>query len=261
MNKENQHYPSIDDLAFEGRNKEYGAYFLRKKYFKHLLISIFISTFLFLLIVSVPILIDYFQGVEQPYEFVPFYVDYAMAPPSADDMNTFAKSLPPPPPPPAEKSPIVVDSVPKEEKKVEEVKPEPEKETPIADSAKGSGAGNNEQGTGNGDDTGIYTTIDAYPRYPGGEIAKLAFLRSQMHYPQAAIKAGIHGVVMVVFVIEKNGTVSNVEVSGGIGGGCNEEAVRVVKMLVWEPCKRNGKPMRVMVKMPIVFGQPGKTSK
>ena len=72
-------------------------------------------------------------------------------------------------------------------------------------------------------------------------------------------KTGIEGVVMVIFVIEPNGTLSNIEVSKGIGGGCDEEAIRVVKaMPLWEPGRRSGRAVRVLVRMPIVFKIPGK---
>jgi protein TonB len=65
---------------------------------------------------------------------------------------------------------------------------------------------------------------------------------------------------MVVFVVEVDGSVSNVNVVNRIGGGCDEEAIRVAReMPRWEPGKRNGRAVRVMVRMPIVFRIPGKS--
>jgi protein TonB len=123
----------------------------------------------------------------------------------------------------------------------------------------GSGGNGGEDGTGPGEDTGIYTTIDVYPRFPGGDQARFYFLRTNIRYPEAAVKTGVEGIVMVVFVIEKDGSVSNVEVSKGIGSGCDEEAVRVIKLMPrWEPGKRSGRAVRVLVRMPIVFRIPSK---
>jgi periplasmic protein TonB len=263
MKKEKPYYLSLDDLAFQERNRDYGAYFLRKKYPLRLFISALISIFLFILLVSVPILMNYFEQ-PVPYEdLMPVIEFYNLNPPSDDELNALAKSLVKPPPQ-EEQIPVVVDTIKKEEKKENELKPNPEQETEPqkTDSLSGSGNGTDKNGAGPGDDTGIYTTIDVYPRFPGGDAARFNFLRALIRYPDAAIKAGIQGVVVVVFVIEQNGSVSNVEVSKGIGGGCDGEAIRVVKMMpLWEPGKRSGRAVRVLVKMPIVFRLPGKGTK
>ena len=250
--------PSLDEIAFEGRNKEYGAYFLRRKYPRYLTISGAIAIFVFLLLVSIPILMDILEKPILYDDMMPVIEFYSLNPPSEDDLSALAKAVQTPPV--VEKVPEVVDTVkPEKEKIKEEIKPETEVEDAKTDSLGGSGGGDDKEGTGPGEDTGIYTTIDVYPRFPGGDQARFYFLRSNIHYPDAAVKAGIQGVVMVVFVIEPNGTISNIEVSKGIGGGCDEEAIRVVKIMpLWEPGKRSGKAVRVLVRMPIVFKVPGK---
>jgi protein TonB len=261
MKQTKVHHPSLDDLAFEGRNKEYGAYYLRKNYRKRLTQSGIAATLLLLLLVSFPILHDLIENPAVVNDMMPVMEFYDLGQPPDDDLYALAKTAEVPPPV-VEKVPVVVDSVKVEEQKVEEVKPKPEQEPERLDSAKGTGGEGNQQGIGPGDDTGIYTTIDVYPRFPGGDQARFAFLRSQVRYPEAAIKAGVQGVVVVVFVIEKDGSVSNVDVSKPIGGGCDEEAIRVVKLMPrWDPGKRSGKAVRVLVKMPIVFRIPGKIPK
>ena len=116
-------------------------------------------------------------------------------------------------------------------------------------------------GIGIGDDTGLATSIDVYPRYPGGDESRLYYLRKQVRYPEQALKALIQGVVMVVFVVEIDGSVSHIDVAKRIGGGCDEEAIRVTReMPRWEPGKRSGRAVRVMVRMPIVFRIPGKSA-
>ena len=69
-----------------------------------------------------------------------------------------------------------------------------------------------------------------------------------------AIETGIHGTVYVNFVVEPDGSISNISVGRGIGGGCDEEAVRVVKMMPkWKPGRQRGKAVRVSFNLPIHF--------
>jgi periplasmic protein TonB len=258
MKEKKQYFPSLDDIAFEGRNKEYGAYYLRRRYPRYLSISGAIAIFVFLVLLSVPIVTDLFEKVPRYDEMMPVIEFYSLNPPSEDDLSALIKAFQPAPE--VEEIPKVVDTVkPEKEKIKEEVKSEEEVKKENADSLAGSGGGQAKEGTGAGEDTGIYTTLDVYPRFPGGDRARFYFLRSNIHYPDAAVKAGIGGVVMVVFVIEPDGSLSNIEVSKGIGSGCDEEAVRVVKIMPrWEPGRRSGRAVRVLVRMPIVFKIPGK---
>jgi len=99
-----------------------------------------------------------------------------------------------------------------------------------------------------------YDEVDVKPTYPGGEMAMMTFLAKQIQYPQEAHESGIQGRVFVGFTVETNGAVSNVEVVKGIGGGCDEEAVRVVKSMPrWIPGKKQGKFVRVNLAIPISF--------
>ena len=258
IDKKRPYIPSLDDIAFEGRNKEYGAYFLRRNYPRYLSISGALGTFIILILVCIPILTDLLEEPPLYDDMMPVIEFYSLNPPSDDDLSALAKSLQAPPE--VEQVPEVVDTIkPEKEKIKEEVKPEIEVEEKNTDSLAGSGGGDDNEGAGPGEDTGIYTTIDVYPRFPGGDQARFYFLRSNIRYPDAAVKARIEGVVMVVFVIEPNGSLSNIEVSKGIGGGCDEEAIRVVKtMPLWEPGRRSGRAVRVLVRMPIVFKIPAK---
>ena len=73
-------------------------------------------------------------------------------------------------------------------------------------------------------------------------------------YPIEAREAGIEGVVFITFVIEIDGSISNIKVLRGIGGGCDDEAVRVIRLMPkWTPGKQNGKEVRVQFNMPIKF--------
>lgn len=86
----------------------------------------------------------------------------------------------------------------------------------------------------------------------------MKFLRDNIKYPQIARESGIQGTVYVTFVVEKDGRVTDIRVLRGIGGGCDEEAVRVIKAMPrWQPGKQRGKPVRVQFNMPIKFTLQG----
>ena len=109
----------------------------------------------------------------------------------------------------------------------------------------------------------IYQIVDEMPQYPGGEKAMMEYVAKNVKYPQEAKDKEIQGRVFVGFVVEKDGSVSTVKVLRGIGGGCDEEAVRVVSsMPKWKPGIKDGKPVRVSYMMPLNFklteGQPAK---
>ena len=100
----------------------------------------------------------------------------------------------------------------------------------------------------------VLEKAEVMPEFPGGDQAMMDFVADNVKYPQEAIDKEISGRVMVGFVVEKDGSISDVKVVKGIGGGCDEEAVRVVNaMPKWKPGMDKGKPVRVSYMMPITF--------
>jgi len=100
----------------------------------------------------------------------------------------------------------------------------------------------------------IFTVVESMPGFPGGDAARIKYLNENIKYPQMARESGIQGRVFVTFVVEKDGSVTDVRVLRGIGGGCDEEAIRVIQnMPKWVPGKQRGKPVRVQFNMPILF--------
>ncbi len=100
----------------------------------------------------------------------------------------------------------------------------------------------------------IFTVVEKMPKFPGGDEARANYLASNIKYPEAARKAGVQGTCYITFVIDKEGNTSNVKVLRGIGGGCDEEAVRVIQsMPKWEPGTQRGKAVRVQFNMPVKF--------
>lgn len=100
----------------------------------------------------------------------------------------------------------------------------------------------------------IFTVVESMPEFPGGQTSLFQYLQKNIEYPEIAKESGIQGRVFVTFVVEKDGSVTDVRVLRGIGGGCDEEAVRVVKsMPKWNPGKQRGKPVRVQFNLPVKF--------
>ena len=100
----------------------------------------------------------------------------------------------------------------------------------------------------------IFQIVEEMPAFPGGEGKLLEYVAKNIKYPQIARETGIQGRVFVGFVVEPDGSVSNVKILRGIGGGCDEEAMRVIKSLPkWKPGKQRGKAVRVSYQIPVVF--------
>lgn len=100
----------------------------------------------------------------------------------------------------------------------------------------------------------IFLVVEQMPSFPGGEQEMYRYIGKNIEYPRMAKESGISGRVFVTFVVEKDGAVTDVQILRGIGGGCDEEAIRVIKsMPTWQAGKQRGKPVRVQYRMPIKF--------
>ena len=103
-------------------------------------------------------------------------------------------------------------------------------------------------------ETEIFQIVEEMPSFPGGEGKLMEYVAKNIKYPQIARETGIQGRVFVGFVVEPDGSISNVKLLRGIGGGCDEEAMRVIKSLPkWKPGKQRGKPVRVSSQIPVFF--------
>jgi len=136
---------------------------------------------------------------------------------------------PPPPPPPASKATKPVSA--------DQKKP-----------GDASGKNTKEQG----DD--VFVVVEDMPQFPGGEEARVKYMVQSIKYPEEARKKGVQGTVYVSYIVEADGSITNAKVLRGIGGACDEEALRVIKgMPAWIPGKQKGKAVRVQFNMPIKF--------
>jgi periplasmic protein TonB len=250
------------EIVFEERNKSYGAYTLRKKSNSNIIKGIIWSIVSFTLAVSAPIIINYIKGLADNASVVKVTeVTTLEAPPPID------KEIPPPPevpPPPPLKSTVkFTPPVVKPDEEVPQEEPPPTQEEmqdkdastkTVEGDPNGVPAGLDDGNASIGDDNQVFISVEQMPEFPGGEAELMRYLQTKVVYPPIAKENGIQGKVFITFVIDKDGHVKDVKVIRGIGGGCDEEAIRVVKsMPPWKAGKQNGKAVNVQFSIPIKF--------
>ncbi|MGE5400631.1 MAG: energy transducer TonB [Ignavibacteriales bacterium] len=258
----------LNEIVFTGKNKEYGAYLLRKLYAKHLTIAVWIAIIVFVLGTTAPVIISYVKPKDEikvNRKKVVTITDLA-PPPSIDEKKVIEQVEAPPP----LKSTIkfLPPVVKPDDQVTDEYIPTVEELHNVDPGAK------TQEGQAGGVDYSLievqdapkqdivkeevkeeaFTFVEEMPSYPEGEEGLLMFIRENVVYPEIAKRAQVEGKVMVEFVVEKDGNISNVRVVKGIGAGCDEEAVRVCKLLGrFRPGKQNGKPVRVRMTIPFQF--------
>lgn len=100
----------------------------------------------------------------------------------------------------------------------------------------------------------VFMVVEQDPEYPGGNSEMFRFIGKNVEYPQTALENKISGTVYVAFVVDKDGSIRDVELVRGIGGGCDEEAIRVITMMPrWTPGTQKGKAVAVRYTLPIAF--------
>ncbi len=103
-------------------------------------------------------------------------------------------------------------------------------------------------------DTAVFVVVEEQPQFRGGEKARAQYLIKEVKYPAEAVDKGIEGVVFVRFIVEKDGSLSNVHIIRGVHELLDQEALRVVQnMPEWKPGQNNGEAVRVQFDMPIRF--------
>jgi protein TonB len=100
----------------------------------------------------------------------------------------------------------------------------------------------------------VFIIVEDQPKFEGGLDAFYKFVSDNLEYPKQAKFSGIEGKVFLQFIVEKDGSLGDIQVIKGIGGGCDEEAVRVVKASPkWQAGKQRGRPVKVKMSLPIFF--------
>lgn len=103
-------------------------------------------------------------------------------------------------------------------------------------------------------DDDVYIMVEKRAEFPGGQSEMLKYIQDNRQYPDEAKENDVHGKVLVSFIVERDGTLSDVKVMRGIGSGCDEEAVRVItSMPKWKPGEQGGKAVRTSLTLPVTF--------
>lgn len=262
------------DIIFADRNKAYGAYQLRRSYQQYLVRAVLYGVVLIVLFLLLPFIMNVVSGVFAKGD-KPIDVVAELGPPPDIDPN----QPPPPPPPPVETPPpptrSTVKFVPPIVKKDEEVQEEKQQDIEKIleddkDVGKEDKKGNDEAPPSIDENPSELAVVEApkvveektyemfdiqkAPSFPGGEQELLKFLNQNIKYPPLARENNIQGVVALTFVVNKDGSVSDVNIVKDIGGGCGKEAVRVVNsMPKWSPGEANGHPVKVRFTLPVRF--------
>ncbi len=263
--------PEWLDVVFTGRNKSYGAYDLRKDNSKTTSRAIIIGSILFIVVVSLPLIVRYISGI-LPQDDQLKMTEVVLAPPPPINKE----ELPPPPPEPPKPKidqikfppPVVVpaEEVRDEEPPtIEELKvADPGQKTiegdPNADIVIDEPVGEAPKEVEVTEDNSIkdFASVEVLPEFSGGMAGWGKYLQKNLKYPPMARENNITGRVIMSFVVEKNGQLTDIKVLRGIGGGCDEEASRVLKNApAWKPGIQNGRPVRVAYTMPIFFQLAG----
>ncbi len=252
----------MDEIVFEHRNKTYGAYILRKLYNKHITRALLLAVIILLAGLAYPLAASYYAKARAGYIEKAASAEFL-------DMDKPKEEAPPPPPPPPPPPAAL-------EQKVKFVAPVVTTEEVVEDADIFNQDDLSKTSTNEAvvvseevavekvevieveEAKPVFTIVEEMPSFPGGESERNKFLADNIVYPQQATENGIQGTVYISFVVDSKGNVTDVKILRGIGGGCDEEALRVVKLMPkWHPGKQNGKQVRVLFNMPIYFKLQG----
>ena len=256
MVQNKQFVPSFDDIVFEKRNKEYGAYQLRKRYNRVVLISTLIGCVALGLAVIIP-----YINASRAASHKQRDANEVIAEMANDIQNEAAPPPPPPPPPPAAEqqtvvkyvAPVVVDSI-KVEEQTQLMISDEQVATTVNKEAVEVVEQKQEEVEPEQKEEEVFVVVEEMPEFPGGVTALRKYLAESVKYPVIAQENGIQGKVYVNFVVNKDGSVSNAKVARGVDPSLDQEALRVVSTLPkWKPGKQRGQPVRVSYTVPINF--------
>ena len=262
------------DLVFEGKNKEYGAYQLRHENPKTTVKALLLASTLFVLLFTIPMIVHHFGekpiASSKPILDETLIITDVVFPPKKEPEK--AKALPPAkkeePKKEIDKKNLVNPTVVEKEKAKTDIATNKEAETnPNQGSPEGTGTtpltGGTEGGNGSGETesggggeelpTGAYVeaTLDVKPAFPGGMDKFYSYVARNFRSPETDNDKAIR--VLVSFVIEKDGSMTDIRVLRNPGYGLDKEAIRVLKSLKikWSPGMIKGKPVRTAYSLPI----------
>jgi periplasmic protein TonB len=256
MAKEKIRVPAFDDIVFEKRNREYGAYKLRSKYNRTVVIALLIG----IIIIGTAVITPYLnaKALENRQKRAERQVEIKME--NLDQPNETVAPPPPPPPPPVDVvqqqkyvPPVVVDSI----------KPEDVTQLMTADDAQKEVkneevveiiAEAKEEVQEEDPEATPFVVVEEMPMFPGGPDELLRYIAEHTNYPEIAKENNIQGKVIIRFCVTSKGGVSQVSIMKGVDPELDAEAIRVVNTLpAFKPGRQGGKPVPVWYMVPINF--------
>lgn len=250
--------PERAELVFEGRNKAYGGYVLRKNYERRVVRALVISLSAILIAFSIPTIMTMLEKIN-------FATDTKVSDSvTLEEPPPIDKATPPPPPviPPPPVQQTIKFTPPKVVKDEEVQEPPPTQEevkevqvsTVTQEGSKDVIDIPDNPVVGDPDDGKVFSVVEEMPTFPGGEEKLRDYLRNNIKYPGIARENGISGRVYVTFVVDKEGKIKDIRLLRGIGGGCDEEAMRVIRSMPdWKPGRQNGRAVQVQYNLPVNF--------
>lgn len=259
------------DVVFAGRNKAYGAYVLRKLGPSMTAKSLFIGVAVFVLAVSTPLIVKFLDKGDKNANLDRFIeTEVVLSEPPPVDETT------PPPPPPVEPPPPRVDQVRMPPPVVVEASKVKDEEPPTVEELKKAdpgpktiegdptaeiridlpvGEGPKEQlVTESKGENHIFEAVEVPPQPPGGMANFLRYIGNSYQYPAQAEAQGVSGRVILTFVVERDGSITDIKIVRDLKYGTGEEAKRVLQRAQkWSPGIQNGRPVRVQYTLPIVL--------
>lgn len=262
------------ELVFEGRNQAYGAYKLRKETSKRNLLSLCVMA-IAAIIIAVIVGVNSVIKANQAKVAVTTDVELSKLAEKKEAKVEKKEQVKIEEVKPVEKVKSSIKFTAPVIKKDEEVKPEEEMQAQddLQKTTTSIGAFNvegNDEAEGqvlqakeeiaqpeppkNVEENKVFTTVEQMPSFPGGDAALMQWLRNNVRYPAVAEENGIQGRVVVSFVVEKNGSITDVQVVKSVDPSLDREAARVVKAMPnWVPGKQNGSAVRVKYNVPVTF--------
>jgi protein TonB len=254
-----RHKLDFDDLLFELRNKDYGAYQLRKRYNSVVVAGIILAALCVGTAVVLPFVLR--PGSDRVLSGGAGFVQVQME----DFEPPVEQIMIPPAPPPQEAQvqeivkyvpPVVVDSILPLESTLPTSDQLASQTTDEMVQATGIGSGDDIlSGSGGDNDGEALFFVEVMPTFKGGDLTKFReWVGKRTNYPQAAIDKKIRGTVFLTFIVEKDGTVSNVTVRKGVDPILDYEAVKAIsESPKWSPGLQRGQPVRVRFQIPLNF--------
>ena len=256
MANEKINAPAFDDIVFEVRNKEYGAYKLRKKYNRTVLIALSIGILILATAIITPFISA--KAAENSKKRAERQVVIKM-----ENLDTPHDIVAPPPPPPPPPTDVVQQQKYVPPQVVDSIKPEDVKQLMTADQAQTEVTNKEvvenvaqvtEEVQEAEKEPEPFVVVEEMPTFPGGDVALLKYIMEHTQYPEVAKENNIQGRVIIRFCVTAKGGVSQVSVLKGVDPELDKEAIRVVNTLPpFKPGKQGGKPVPVWYMVPITF--------